>query len=127
MVTFVTWLISKTSSELENSVLEINHATNVTTVLDETADSDRVSRYHHVPHNYEKLYSFQYTGMPIFAIFVFCQSFFLSLNTFRLMFHVFLYSITLISHILTSLYAHKSTFVILHLHSDHVLAYIIMS
>ena len=30
--------------ELENSVLEINHVTNVTTVLDETAASDRVSR-----------------------------------------------------------------------------------
>jgi len=29
---------------LENSVLEINHVTNVTTVLDETAASDRVSR-----------------------------------------------------------------------------------
>ena len=36
----------RTSSELENSVLEINHVTNVTTVLDETAASDRVSRYY---------------------------------------------------------------------------------
>ena len=34
----------KTSSELENSVLEINHVTNVTTVLNETTVSDRVSR-----------------------------------------------------------------------------------
>jgi len=32
----------RTSSELENSVLEINHVTNVTTVLDETAASDRL-------------------------------------------------------------------------------------
>ena len=37
----------RTSSELENSVLEINHVTNVTTVLDETAASDRVSRSTH--------------------------------------------------------------------------------
>jgi len=54
VVTFVTWLISlngrqqkyryRTSSELENSVLEINHVTNVTTVLGETTASDRVSR-----------------------------------------------------------------------------------
>ena len=29
---------------LENSVLEINHVTNVTTVLNETTSSDRVSR-----------------------------------------------------------------------------------
>jgi len=35
VVTFVT----------RNSVLEINYVTNVTTVLDETAASDRVSRY----------------------------------------------------------------------------------
>ena len=34
----------RTSSKLENSVLEINHVTNVITVLDETAASDRVSR-----------------------------------------------------------------------------------
>jgi|AntRauMFilla1563_2_1112583.scaffolds.fasta_scaffold28299_1 hypothetical protein len=34
----------RTSSELENSVLEINHVTNVTIVLDETAAWDRVSR-----------------------------------------------------------------------------------
>jgi len=36
----------RASSELENSVLEINHVTDVTTVqvLDETAASDRVSR-----------------------------------------------------------------------------------
>ena len=45
VVTFVTWLISRTSFlELENCVLGINHVTNVTTVLDETATSDRVSR-----------------------------------------------------------------------------------
>ena len=34
----------RTSSELENSVLEINHVTNVTKVLNETTASDRVSR-----------------------------------------------------------------------------------
>jgi len=34
----------RTSSKLENSVLEINHVTNVTTVLSETTVSDRVSR-----------------------------------------------------------------------------------
>jgi len=34
----------RTSSELEDSVLEINHVTNVTTVLSETTASDRVSR-----------------------------------------------------------------------------------
>ena len=34
----------RTSSELENSVLEINQVTNVTTVLNETTTSDRVSR-----------------------------------------------------------------------------------
>ena len=33
----------RTSSELENSVLEINHVTNVTTVLSGTTASDRVS------------------------------------------------------------------------------------
>jgi len=37
----------RASSELENSVLEINHVTNMTTVLDETAASDRVSRSKH--------------------------------------------------------------------------------
>jgi len=37
----------KTSSELENSVLEINHVTNVTKVLNETTASDRVSRWVH--------------------------------------------------------------------------------
>jgi len=36
----------RTSSELENSVLGINHVTNVTTVLSETKAADRVSRYH---------------------------------------------------------------------------------
>ena len=35
----------KTSSELENSVLEIDHVTNVTTVLNETAESGWGSRY----------------------------------------------------------------------------------
>ena len=35
----------RTSSELENTVLEINHVTNVSTVLSETTASDRVSRY----------------------------------------------------------------------------------
>jgi len=35
----------RTSSKLENSVLEINHVTNVNTVLGETTASDRVSRY----------------------------------------------------------------------------------
>ena len=35
----------RTSSELGNSVLEINHVTNVTKVLNETTASDRVSRY----------------------------------------------------------------------------------
>ena len=34
----------RTSSELENSVLEINHVTNVTKVLNETTASDRVAR-----------------------------------------------------------------------------------
>ena len=34
----------RTSSELENSVLEVNHGTNVTTVLSETTVSDGVSR-----------------------------------------------------------------------------------
>ena len=34
----------RTSSELENSVLETNHVTNVTKVLNETTASDRVSR-----------------------------------------------------------------------------------
>jgi len=34
-----------TSPELENSLLEINHVTNVTTVLNETIASDRVSRF----------------------------------------------------------------------------------
>ena len=34
----------RTSSELENYVLEINYVTNVTTVLGETTASDRVSR-----------------------------------------------------------------------------------
>ena len=34
----------RTSSEPENSVLEIKHVTNVTTVINETAASDRVSR-----------------------------------------------------------------------------------
>ena len=34
----------RTSSELENSVLEINHVRNVTKVLNETTASDRVSR-----------------------------------------------------------------------------------
>ena len=33
----------KTGSKLENSVLEINHVTNVATVLNETTTSDRVS------------------------------------------------------------------------------------
>jgi len=37
----------RTSSKLENSVLEINHVMNVTTVLDETVASDRVSRSLH--------------------------------------------------------------------------------
>ena len=36
----------RTSSELENIVLEINHVTNVTKVLNETTASDRVSRLH---------------------------------------------------------------------------------
>ena len=35
----------RTSSELENSVLEINHVTNVTTVLNESAASGWGSRY----------------------------------------------------------------------------------
>jgi len=39
VVTFVTWLISRT----EFSSSEINHVTNVTTVLNETTASDRVS------------------------------------------------------------------------------------
>ena len=34
----------RTSSEIENSVLEINHVTNVTKVLNKTTASDRVSR-----------------------------------------------------------------------------------
>jgi len=34
----------RTSSELENSILEINHVTNVTTVLNETAASGWASR-----------------------------------------------------------------------------------
>jgi len=34
----------RTSSELENSVLEINHVTNMTKVLNDTTASDRVSR-----------------------------------------------------------------------------------
>jgi hypothetical protein len=34
-----------TSSELENSVLEINYVTKVTTVLNESTTSDRVSRF----------------------------------------------------------------------------------
>jgi len=37
----------RTSPELENSVLEINHVTNVTKVLNETTASDRVSRSSH--------------------------------------------------------------------------------
>ena len=37
----------RTSSELEKSVLEINHVTNVTKVLNETTASDRVSRRYH--------------------------------------------------------------------------------
>ena len=40
----------RTSSELENSVLEINHVTNVIEVLNETTASDRVSRYMHGVH-----------------------------------------------------------------------------
>ena len=36
----------RTNSYLENTVLEINHVTNVTTVLSETTASDRVSRYY---------------------------------------------------------------------------------
>jgi len=43
LVTFVTWLISRT--EFENSVIEINHVTNVTKILNETTASDRVSRF----------------------------------------------------------------------------------
>ena len=35
----------RASSELKNSILEINHVTTVTTVLDETAASGMVSRY----------------------------------------------------------------------------------
>jgi len=34
----------RSSSELENPVLEINHVTNLITILSETAGSDRVSR-----------------------------------------------------------------------------------
>jgi len=42
----VTWLIPRTQfSSSRKLVLEINHVTNVTTVLDETAVSERVSRF----------------------------------------------------------------------------------
>jgi len=40
----------RTISELENSVVEINHVTNVTTVLNETTASDRVSRMNEACH-----------------------------------------------------------------------------
>jgi len=53
VVTFVTWLISRTefsSSELENSFLEINHVMKVTTVLSETTASNRVPRYYFLQH-----------------------------------------------------------------------------
>ena len=52
----------RTSSELENSVLEINHVTNVTvtTVLDESAASDRVSR------------SYNECDPDIFVLFQYC-------------------------------------------------------
>ena len=41
----MTWLISRTEFSSTELVLEINHVTNVTKVLNETTASDRVSRF----------------------------------------------------------------------------------
>jgi len=78
----------RTSSELENSIQEINHVTNVTTVLDETAASDRVSRYQNwistwlfvcvnvcmYTHEYMYVYKYIYTCIHAYKLYIFLCS-----------------------------------------------------